>query len=79
MSSLITEFIRRVEKIIVGSRPKMPPIGTNHVDDYNQWTSDTIYKGELGINVESGTLFTQDGNQPIELNAEDSILGGHVL
>lgn len=79
MSSLITEFIRRVEKLIVGSRPKMPPVGTNHVDDYNQWTQDTLYKGELGINVEEGTLFTQDGNQPVELNTEDAILGGHVL
>lgn len=79
MSSLITEFIRRVEKIIVGSRPKVPPIGTNHIDDYNQWTSDTLYKGELGINIEEGSLFTQDGKQPIELNTEDAILGGHVL
>lgn len=79
MSSLITEFIRRVEKLIAGSRPKMPPVGTNHVDDYNQWTSDTLYKGELGINIEEGSLFTQDGSQPVELNTEDAFLGGHVL
>lgn len=79
MSSLITEFIRRVEKLITSSKPKVPPIGTNHVDDYNLWTSDTIYKGELGINLEEGTLFTQDGRQPIELNKENAILGGHIL
>jgi hypothetical protein len=79
MASLITEFKRRVEKIISGSRPKVPPVGTNHVDDYSLWTSDTIYKGELGINLTEGTLFTQDGRQPVEFNKEDAIMGGHIL
>jgi hypothetical protein len=79
MASLITEFKRRVEKILSGSRPKVPPIGTNHVDDYSLWTSDTIYKGELGLNLSEGTLFSQDGRQPVELNKEYAILSGHVL
>lgn len=79
MASLITEFKRRVEKIISSSRPKVPPIGTNHVDDYSLWTSDTLYKGELGLNLTEGTLFSQDGRQPVELNKEDAILSGHVL
>ena len=79
MASLITEFKRRVEKIISSSRPKVPPVGTNHVDDYSQWTNDTIYKGELGINLTEGNLFTQDGRQVIELNTEDAIISGHVL
>lgn len=79
MASLITEFKRRVEKIITGSRPKVPPVGTNHVDDYNLWTSDTLYKGELGLNLTEGTLFSQDGRQPVELNKEDAILSGHIL
>lgn len=79
MASLITEFKRRVEKILTSSRPKVPPVGTNHVDDYNLWTSDTLYKGELGINLSEGTLFSQDGRQPVELNKEDAILSGHVL
>lgn len=79
MASLITEFKRRVEKIINGSRPKVPPIGTNHVDDYNLWTSDTLYKGELGLNLTEGTLFSQDGRQPVELNKEDAVMSGHVL
>ncbi len=79
MASLITEFKRRVEKIINSSRPKVPPIGTNHVDDYTLWTSDTIYKGELGLNLTEGTLFSQDGRQPVEFNKEDAILSGHVL
>jgi hypothetical protein len=51
MASLITEFKRRVEKILSSSRPKVPPVGTNHVDDYSLWTSDTIYKGELVLNL----------------------------
>jgi hypothetical protein len=79
MASVVTEFIRRIEKIILGSRPKIPPIGTNHVDDYSQWTNDTIYKGELGINLEDGNLFTQDGRQIVELNTEDAIIDGHIL
>jgi hypothetical protein len=79
MASLITEFKRRVEKIISSSRPKVPPIGTNHVDDFNLWTSDTIYKGEIAINIVEGTLFTQDGRQSIELNKEDAIMSGHIL
>lgn len=79
MTSLITEFKRRVEKIITGSRPKVPPVGTNHVDDYSLWTSDTLYKGELGLNLTEGTIFSQDGRQPVELNKEDAILSGHVL
>lgn len=79
MASVITEFIRRIEKVIIGSRPKIPPIGTNHVDDYSQWTNDTIYKGEIGINLIDGTLFTQDGRQAVELNTEDAIIDGHVL
>ena len=70
MASVVTEFIRRIEKVILGSRPKIPPVGTNHVDDYSQWTNDTIYKGELGINLTEGNLFTQDGRQVIELNTE---------
>ena len=79
MASLITEFKRRVEKIISSSRPKVPPVGTNHVDDYSLWTSETLYKGELGLNLTEGTLFSQDGRQPVELNKEDAILSGHVL
>ena len=79
MASLITEFKRRVEKIISSSRPKVPPVGTNHVDDYSLWTSDTLYKGEIGINLSEGTFFTQDGRQPVELNKEDAIMSGHIL
>lgn len=79
MASVVTEFIRRIEKVILGSRPKIPPVGTNHVDDYSQWTNDTIYKGELGINLSDGNLFTQDGRQIVELNTEDAIISGHVL
>lgn len=76
---LQSNFIRRIEKTLTSIRPDIPISGTNHVDDYTEWTSNMLYKGELGVSYNCGTLWTQDGETGVELNTEDVILEGLVL
>ncbi len=81
-NKLIKEFIRRIEKILTGNsstRPDIPPVGTNHIDDPNDWTDNSIYKGEIALNVGSNNIFTSDGKEQINLGREDVILEGLVL
>lgn len=76
---LQSNFIRRIEKTLTSIRPQIPIAGTNHVDDYTQWTPNMLYKGELGVSYDCGTLWTQDGETGVQLNTEDVILEGLVL
>lgn len=76
---LQSNLIRRIEKIITSVRPTVPPVGTNHVDDASQWTQNSVYRGELSINMDCGTLWTHDGDTPFQPNTSDAILSGLVL
>jgi hypothetical protein len=76
---LQSNFIRRIEKTLTSVRPQIPTPGTNHVDDASSWTSNMVYKGELGINYTCGTLWTQDGQTGLQPNTENAILEGLVL
>lgn len=79
MSNLKESYIRRTEREITSERPDIPPQGTNPVDDANVWTENSLFKNEIGINLESGEIFTQDGIQPIHLARENGILSGLVV
>lgn len=76
---LQSNLIRRIEKIITSVRPTVPPVGTNHVDDASQWTQNSVYRGELSINMDCGTLWTHDGESTFQPNTSDAILSGLVL
>jgi hypothetical protein len=76
MSSLVENFIRRIEKII--SSPATVPIaGTDHVN--NLWLDTDVYPGELAIQFSNGKLYTSDGENVIQLNRENLILYGLEL
>lgn len=79
MSSLNIDIKKRIELLLTGDRPDIPPAGTDHVNDPNDWTVDSMYKGELGINPTTGELFTSDGIQPINLSTLDGVLDGMVI
>jgi hypothetical protein len=74
--SLLVDIKKRIELLLTGIRPNIPDAGTNHIDDPGDWTVDSIYKGELAINADTGELFTSDGIQPINLSTIDGILEG---
>jgi len=76
---LQSNFIRRIEKTLTQVRPQIPTSGTNHVDDASSWTSNMLYRGELGINYNCGTVWTQDGQTGLQPNSENAILEGLVL
>lgn len=76
---LQSNFIRRIEKTLTSTRPQIPTPGTNHVDDSSSWTQNMFYRGELGINFNCGTMWTQDGQTGLQPNTEDAILEGLVL
>ena len=76
---LQSNFIRRIEKTLTSVRPQIPIPGTNHVDDSTEWTSNMLYQGEVGLNYNCGTLWTQDGETGVQPNTEDAILEGLVL
>ena len=76
MSSLVENFIRRIEKIVT-TRATVPIPGTNHVSD--DWLDSDIYPGELSVQFSNGKLYTTDGLNIIELNRENLILYGLEL
>ena len=76
MAGLVENFIRRIEKLIIG-RASVPLPGTNHIDD--NWSNTDIYPGELSIELTSGSLYTTDGEAIIDLNRENLLLSGLVL
>jgi hypothetical protein len=76
MSLLVTNFIRRIEKLI-SSRATVPLPGTDHIND--TWLNTDIYPGELSIELSKGSLYTTDGVDIIELNRENLILYGLEL
>lgn len=79
--TLFTELTRRIEKLIKGLtiRPDIPPVGTNHADNANQWTDNSIYKGELALNLDSGEIYSQDGVEAVAFGRENAILEGLVV
>lgn len=76
MSSLNTNYKRRVERILSGSAT-IPIIGTNHVDD--NWSRNDLYPGELGIDFGAGVVWTNNGYGNIKLNSENVLLSGLVV
>ena len=77
---LIKNYVRRTEKLLPDdTRPDIPISGTNHIDDSNTWTDSMVYKGEISLDMSSGTLYSQDGTQPVEFNTEDGIVEGLIL
>lgn len=74
--SLIKNIVKRIETLLSSPRPNIPPAGTDHVNDSGDWTSDSIYPGELAIQMSDGNLFTSDGEQAVELNKLDGVLSG---
>lgn len=79
LKKLIKNLVRRTEKLLSNTRPDIPPVGTNHVDDSNVWTDNTIYSGELGLNISDGEIFTQDNKEPVAFGREDGILEGLTI
>ena len=80
-TNLITSFVRRITKFYNSSstswfRPTPALPGTNHIDNPNDFTAETIYKGEEITDLDLGRLYTQDGGELIELNAAPAILEG---
>jgi len=76
MSNLTTEYRRRISKLLEG-KAKVAQPGTNHIDD--NWDNDTIYKGELGVDLNKGKLYTSDGETAVELNKRKAIANGLQL
>ena len=76
---LTKNLVRRTEKTLSNVRPDIPPIGTNHVDDSSLWTDNALYKGELGLHIPTGEIFTQDDVQPVAFGRQDGILSGLTI
>lgn len=76
---LTKNLVRRTEKKLSNNRPDIPPIGTNHVDDADQWTDNTLYNGELGLNISKGEIYTQDDVQPVAFGREDGLISGLTI
>jgi len=78
MSNLVTQYIRRIGKFSTKKtdRPVVAVPGTNHIDDSDVWTNDTIYEGEQVINLATGKTYTSDSRQIVELGSNDAIIKG---
>lgn len=76
MSNLTTEYRRRIEKLIDG-KPTIAQKGTNHIDD--NWSNETIYKGEIAIDINKGKAYTSDGSTSIEVNKRNTLQYGLQL
>lgn len=76
---LTKNLVRRTEFPLGNTRPDIPPVGTNHVDDADLWTDNTIYKHELGLNLNDGEIYTQDDTQPVAFGREDGIISGLTI
>lgn len=74
--NLTTEYRRRISKIVDG-KPVVADNGTNHIDD--SWTENTIYKGEIAVDLDSGKIYTSDGTTSVELNKKNTTVGGLQL
>lgn len=82
MSKLNKIRNRRIEKTLDGdssTRPDIPEVGTNHVDNANDWTDNTIYVGELALNIDGNEIFSQDGVEQVAFGREDAILEGLTI
>lgn len=80
-TNLITSFVRRITKfydsdLAAWLRPKAAIPGTNHIDNPNDFTNETIYKGEQIIDTNLGKLYSNDGAEILEPNAPTGILSG---
>src|SRR6056297_3153514 len=74
MSNFNTDFIRRIENFteLENIFPMVGFPAENHVDD--NWDDNKIYKGELFINLKTGSLFTANGQEIIQLNSPHSFI-----
>ena len=78
--NLIQNFFRTIQtKLLNVTRPLIPEIGENHVDNPTTFTDQHIYPNELAIHLNSGKLYTSDSQEPVELNTEDAIIEGLVV
>jgi len=89
MSNLVTTYTRRISKIVNGV-PELPKIivgeegnetvlylpGSNHVDNPDAWNDNTIYRGELALDLTKGKVYTSDDHGIIEFGAQDMIING---
>ena len=80
----MTSFVRRIVKFynsvtIKDRRPRAAIPGTNHIDNPDDFSERTIYKGEEVIDLTSGRVYSNDGQEILELNAPNAILSGLVL
>ena len=83
-TNLITSFVRRIAKFYNSSttpwyRPNPAIPGTNHIDNPNDFNESTIYKGEEIIDLTLGRVYSNDGQEIIELNAQKAILSGLIV
>ena len=83
-TNLITSFVRRIVKFYNSAtntdrRPNAAIPGTNHIDNPGDFNERTIYKGEEVIDLSAGRVYSNDGQEILELNAPTAILEGLVL
>lgn len=76
MGNLTIEYRRRIAKLLSG-KAIVAPKGTNHIDD--EWSENTIYKGEIAINLGTGEIVSSDGETIIQGNKGESVTNGLQL
>lgn len=79
MSKLIANYVKRIETILDSTRPNIPPLGTNHYNDPEFWNEDSIYVGELAIDLDNGDVYSRDEVQPVKLGKDDGVLEGLTI
>ena len=72
---LIVDYGRNISKIVDGE-PKVALPGTNHVMNPDVWDDNTIYDGEVAIDLKNGIIYTSDGNSIIRISSENRIING---
>ncbi len=72
---LIVDYGRNISKIVDGE-PKVALPGTNHVMNPDVWDDNTIYDGEVAIDLNNGIIYTSDGNSIIRISSENRIING---
>ena len=68
MNEINIDYLRRIENFteLENTLPKVGFPAENHIDDI--WDNEAIYKGELYININTGHLYTSNGQEIIALN-----------
>lgn len=77
MSNLVTQYIRRISKLLPQKDiPEVAIPGTNHIDNPDVWNEKTIYTGEIVANINTGKLYSSDGKEVIQLAKHNGIISG---